>query len=132
MFNEDLVFVYGMLTSVFREHGEEYVADYRHNQDGLLLWMRFLDIYDNNGDKATLTRKYEKIISQNMGTYSGLLVDFINEQERAYSALAKLGTNYSDDERVKSINGRVAEDYHTYGDIVSRVEDKGLNYMEAI
>ena len=62
-FNADISWLYGALKSVFRENGDSYVDSFKRTQDGLSLWIEFLHIYQDSGDKATELAKHEAVIA---------------------------------------------------------------------
>ena len=105
---------------------------FKRTQDGLSLWIEFLNIYQDSGDKATEIAKHEAVVAIQIHAFDGLFVDFINQQDKAYSALASLGKDYDYAARLESICRRISTQYSLYGWMVTHIETEKLTYTSAI
>jgi hypothetical protein len=94
--------------------------------------MYFLNIYEDSGDKTTEIGIHEETVNKNLLDFTGPFVDFINQNEKAYNALADLGQNYDDDARLISITRRMQCKRETYGWILAHIEVHHLSYAGAM
>jgi hypothetical protein len=131
-FAADISWLFGALSSILRDNVMPYVQLYKRTQDGLALWMYFLDIYEDSGDKTTEIGKHEVTINKDLITFTGPFVDFVNQNEKAYNALAALGQQYDYDARLSSITRRMQCMHERYGWMLVHIESNKLTYPEAI
>jgi hypothetical protein len=132
-FAADISWFYGALTSVLRTNGMAYVKTFKRTQDGLSLWMKFLSIYEDAGDKDTEIRNWTEVVGLDLNTFTGTFVAFINQQEQAYQELADLGKEYDYEERMESILRRMSVKQEDYGWMISKIaDDPKMTYPKAI
>ena len=104
-FIKDIEALYGgVQSSIKAGHGLKQVLKYEEEQDGLLVWMELMEVYDKEGSKDLRIMRLENIVSTPFTRgYKGGMLQWVTDYESAFAELGYIHkiVQYTDDDTIK-------------------------------
>ena len=103
----DNSYFYGVLQSVFLNHGKASLHKFEHTFDGIMVWVSFLNLYDNDSMRKVSCMSHKVIIAEPFSDFDDSLTVFTLRFEESMVSLSPLGLNHDDDNRKSRSNSHL-------------------------